>query len=79
MHGGEKALGADPRVVDEAVNGAEFVAQSLHERRDGVGLAEIEGPEVEAAGALFGHFTDGFAQRVALAPRHRDHIVAGSS
>ena len=32
VHGGEQALGADPGIVDEAVDGAEFVAQSLSRR-----------------------------------------------
>ena len=50
--------------------------KAFHEGRDGVDLAEIERPELKAAAALL-DVADRFAQFVAFAPRHRDHIVAG--
>ena len=79
MLGGEQSLGADPGIVDEAVDRAEFVAQALDESRNGVGLAQVESPEVKTAAVLLDDDADGVAQGVAFAARHRDHIIAGHS
>ncbi len=71
-HVGQQSFGADPGIVDKAVDRAEGVAQFLHEGGNLVCLAEIERPEVQAVRA---RLADGPFQILALAARDRDHLV----
>ncbi len=64
-----------PGIVDEAVDRAELVAQRFHEGRDRVDLAEIAGAEADTATGGF-KLRDRRAQLLALAARHRDHVIA---
>jgi hypothetical protein len=65
VHGREQALGADPCIVDEALDGAEFIAHAFDKARYGVDLAEIAGAEGKSAA------TSPTARNSSL-PRHRD-------
>ena len=50
-HVAERAAGAEPRIVDQAVNRSEICTQRFHQRADLSDVGQVAGPELDGAAA----------------------------